>query len=844
MKFDLKDFQQTAVSQLVEHIRASRESVASTRHAFVLSAPTGSGKTAMITAVMERLLTGDETADGDAKATFLWVTDAPELNEQSKRKILASSGVFTPQRVETVESGFDQPLFDNGKLYFLNTQKLGQATTYTHKSDARSHTLWETISRTASDRPENFYFVLDEAHKGLGRKSAAQAGEEATIVSRLIVGSADLTPAAMLIGISATPKRFNDLLDAATDRVRWPTHVGPEEVRESGLIKDQIILWHTRKNGKSDWALLREAAERLADYEKQWRRFCDDSGRDRVKPILVVQVSDGSGRKVSNTDLGQCLAEIETVLGDLPKGSVGHCFQEPGVVELRSGRRLPKIQPSDIQEDEDIRVVLFKMALNTGWDCPRAEVMMSFRRAVDQTLIAQLVGRMVRTPLAERILTNPALNSVGLYLPNWDDEAVESVIRYLTTSDDAIPVSIERADQLTTYGRAARSDPLFKAAAQLPTYPSKRANKASNVRRLLQLARYLANDEIDPDALDTARSTVLDELERNRRRLKGQMKKLVAAMQRADLIETRLVIGIAPSADPVVPGTGRTPTTGSIQLVDRNVRDLFDDAGRRLGAGLHVDYLNRRTSQTRAPSVQIARAELCALVNDKSTSESLERLAGRTVRDWWGRHHAARLALPRERQAEYARVNRMAATPEAENLDLSDELTMRRGSNAWKRHIYSDQKGDFYPSPPLNKWEQLTLEAEMASKRFRGWYRNPVRKEWSLGVPYDEKGLAGVMYPDFLIFRSSEGGGIIVDLLEPHAPSQGDTTPKLLGLCRFAEDHGDKFGRIAVILVEGTKGKEKLLPIDVNDPDIRAKAKLLTENPQVVALARELNKRR
>ncbi len=44
--------------------------------------------------------------------------------------------------------------------------------------------------------------------------------------------------------------------------------------------------------------------------------------------------------------------------------------------------------------------------------------------------------------------------------------------------------------------------------------------------------------------------------------------------------------------------------------------------------------------------------------------------------------------------------------------------------------------------------------------------------------------------------------------------------------------------------MEGAKGKERLLPMDVNDLDIRAKAKLLTENPQVVALARELNKRR
>ena len=38
--------------------------------------------------------------------------------------------------------------------------------------------------------------------------------------------------------------------------------------------------------------------------------------------------------------------------------------------------------------------------------CPRAETMMSFRRAEDYTYIAQLLGRVIRTPLARRVATN------------------------------------------------------------------------------------------------------------------------------------------------------------------------------------------------------------------------------------------------------------------------------------------------------------------------------------------------------------------------------------------------------------------------------------------------------
>ena len=58
-----------------------------------------------------------------------------------------------------------------------------------------------------------------------------------------------------------------------------------------------------------------------------------------------------------------------------------------------------------------IRVVLAKEAISTGWDCPRAEVLYSERPASDATHIAQVIGRMVRQPLAHRIATDDALNS-------------------------------------------------------------------------------------------------------------------------------------------------------------------------------------------------------------------------------------------------------------------------------------------------------------------------------------------------------------------------------------------------------------------------------------------------
>ncbi len=52
---------------------------------------------------------------------------------------------------------------------------------------------------------------------------------------------------------------------------------------------------------------------------------------------------------------------------------------------------------------------------------------MSFRSAQDPTHITQLLGRMVRTPLARRIPGNDRLNSVDCLLPHFDRKAVEAV---------------------------------------------------------------------------------------------------------------------------------------------------------------------------------------------------------------------------------------------------------------------------------------------------------------------------------------------------------------------------------------------------------------------------------
>ena len=130
MNIELKEFQATAVERLHRHALAAAAAVEDERSAIVLSAPTGSGKTVVATALMQRIAAGDEETTGDPDAVFLWLTDQPELNEQTRKKLEANSDIFGHAKLVTLDTSYDKPRLEPGFVYFLNTQKLGRASLF------------------------------------------------------------------------------------------------------------------------------------------------------------------------------------------------------------------------------------------------------------------------------------------------------------------------------------------------------------------------------------------------------------------------------------------------------------------------------------------------------------------------------------------------------------------------------------------------------------------------------------------------------------------------------------------------------------------------------------------
>lgn len=410
-----------------------------------LQAPTGSGKTIIMSALIEEIFNGSENFTEQQDAIFVWLSDSPQLNEQSKQKIeLKADKIRIDQCVVITDESFDQEVLEDGRIYFLNTQKLGKAGNLSYHSDTRQYTIWETIENTVRLKSDRLYFVIDEAHRGM---QGRQAGTATTIMQRFILGSAqhNLSPVPVVIGMSATAERFDALVGKASNSTLQKVVISPAQVRQSGLLKDRIVITYPDDPTKhSDMAVLQAATDEWQDKCKHWYQYTYEQHYSNVNPVFVIQVAAGSGDKVSNTDLDDVIAKIEERTGETFKeNEVVHTFGSMGNLTIH-GLNVPHIEPSEIADDRRIRVVLFKENLSTGWDCPRAETMMSFRHAEDATYIAQLLGRMVRTPLQSHILVDDSLNDVRLFLPYFNQGTVQDVINELQAAEGGeIPTVID-----------------------------------------------------------------------------------------------------------------------------------------------------------------------------------------------------------------------------------------------------------------------------------------------------------------------------------------------------------------------------------------------------------------
>jgi type III restriction enzyme len=837
MKFTLKDYQEEAVSGVLDRLKKARKRWHEDKEisAFSLTATTGAGKTVMAAAVFEALFFGsdDHEFDPDPGAVVIWFSDDPSLNEQSKYRLMEAADKLTVSDLITVENTFSRETFEPGKIYFLNTQKLGKSSLLVRghdpedngvevmhgtplMPDARSHTIWDTIRNTVEDPDLTLYLVLDEAHRGM--RDTVQGTK--TIVTRLINGQGGVPGVPVVWGISATVQRFDDAVKSMQDRTALPNVVvNSKLVQDSGLLKDTINLDVPDEAGDFATVLLRRGTQKLRDITKAWDAYAAEQGESgKVTPLMVLQVPNTPNKD----DVGTWLQTIFDTWPELPADSVYNVFGEKKT-ESYKGHFVPYIAPERVQESDHVRILLAKEAISTGWDCPRAEVMVSFRAASDQTHITQMLGRMVRTPLARRIPGNERLNAVDCLLPNFNQATVKAVVQSLMTGGDlgdTLPgrrVLIKPAEMSPN---PAVPQEVWDKLLSLPskTLPKKQARP---IKRLTALAHELAADAILLDAGKAAHAHLHALLDK-------------AQTDYAEAIEK------ARQAVLTVEGkTGRAEVGSTDMTFDDFVEDadlaVIEDAYRRAArmispdvAKTYSEYLaeNNGDAEDEEEALVEAHTDVAAIGLVPAIKDDLEAAAEALANEWLTTHEAAIKALSDERQDVYRELRELSANP----LDVS--LAMPRNSlqptvevkeggaeealPLYDNHLLCDENGKF---PALfNSWELEVLTKEAQRDDFVAWYRNPSSASpESLGITYPDDGQESIMRPDFIFFLKGDDGVVQANIIDPHGQFLADSLPKLVGLADYAESRGGHFGRIEAI---GKVGDAFRL-LDLHDADVR-----------------------
>ena len=824
MKFILRGFQTAAVEELIKMLDSARYGWAHNERlqAVGLTATTGAGKTVIATALIERLLLGsdDGTSPPDPGAIFLWMTDLPQLNAQTRDKIFDASGRLKLSQLPIIENTFKDASLSPGKVYFLNTQKLGAKGDLVKSGpkSGRTYTFWEVVSNTLAIEGRTLYLVIDEAHRGMTEaRDQSKINEANSIIQRFIKSYPEkgMSAVPIVFGISATLDRFERLVDNSGRAIdRWL--VPPDQVRESGLIKQHTIAEIAMGKQTDAPALLRVAAQTWKDSTEQWAAYHADfastyGDEPLVVPALIIQVENEDpaatgDRKITKTNLSTVVNILTDVVGPLRDEAFVHSFGT-GTDLVIDGRKIRYVEASKITADEDARVVFFKSGLGTGWDCPRAEVMFSFRRAEDTTSIAQMIGRMVRTPLARKIEERPSLNQAHVFLPHYNENTVTKVIAYLNaTGGGAIAAGITTPKTLVTLPRQPGSEAVVAAISAIPSYTVPTIRERQDVRRLIDLARSLSKHGLDPDAFRREKDGLAHFLVAKRAALAGKPDFKKATNDQNQTITIARVEWVLFAAD------AATATTLEIPATEATTALLFGQAKRVLGGDTAVAYCRARIV-AEPEAAAAARLEAYYLSGKEDIVRELNAYSTQRIDELLARYAPAITALSLARQQVYDGIRERAADPSLIEVHLPEEIIITRGEDLWKKHLFADENGDL-PLPSFkSSWESATLHEELAKPEIVAWFRNPAdpNDKSALRIPWRDKNISRPFYPDFLMVRV-EGERLLVDILDPHDPTRPDALGKAQGLSEYARKHHLGLGHID--LIAEVKGRLRRLHLE------------------------------
>lgn len=387
MIYTLKNYQRDAVNELKQYISIGFKSTS--RKEVVFKAPTGSGKTFMAASLFEEL------AEENPSVNFCILWACPGKGELHKQSFDAVKTYLGGNPVcSLLEDDFfgSRKYIKDKEIVFINWEKLIQKDKETGKwannlmKDQEGMNFIDVIEKTKQNGTR-VILVIDESHIGASQKARIQEFINTIIIPNIV------------LEMSATP--LNNHIDV---------EIETQEVVDEGMIKEDVIV--NQGINKEDKTLAEQDSELLVlqkGYDKR-QEIVEEYNKLNiaVNPLVLIQIP--------NVDEGEAK---KLVIKDF--------LREKGITEDNGKLKFwcddkGNFDKKAIKKNNDItEYLVFKTAVATGWDCPRAHILIKFRDGKSETFETQTIGRILRTAEAKSY-DNYLLDNAYIFTNIWSFE--------------------------------------------------------------------------------------------------------------------------------------------------------------------------------------------------------------------------------------------------------------------------------------------------------------------------------------------------------------------------------------------------------------------------------------
>ncbi|WP_111518691.1 DEAD/DEAH box helicase family protein [Metamycoplasma auris] len=367
-------------------------------------APTGSGKTFMILNVIDKLI----TEHPEQKFVFVIMTlSSSSLPKQMYESFIDYKEYLVNKDLEfeyiTPPSSKDKSLkkkdqhhqifAKKNKIFIFGNQSFGKKRKFTEEG------IIDSFLSQIENEEFNLVYIRDEAHFGgeIEKKNKYIDLELNKDINKLWSKTKDLNVRAevllqkyahFIIKMTATPKGHNDLVILS----------------EADLIEDDILL--IKKTGiynqglneiKEDTITNRQILEvACKKFKKIKERYADATKEEtliNINPAMLIQVNNKDKSNKETFD-----ANINEIISVLKEHNLNY-VKYFGEDDFESNIRLSSHSLNSISKNSsDVDVIIFKLGPATGWNIPRACMLVQLRNISSSTLTIQTLGRIKRNP--------------------------------------------------------------------------------------------------------------------------------------------------------------------------------------------------------------------------------------------------------------------------------------------------------------------------------------------------------------------------------------------------------------------------------------------------------------